>query len=63
MTWLSIRRSAGSDGNVTGSVAAAAAIAGVIGIVYATAIELGVRLITKDERIRSQRSPRPIALW
>jgi PIN domain nuclease of toxin-antitoxin system len=32
-------------------------------LIYATAIEHGVRLITKDRRLRSHRYPRPIALW
>ena len=32
-------------------------------LIYATAIEHGWRLITKDQRIRSHRHPRPIALW
>jgi PIN domain nuclease of toxin-antitoxin system len=32
-------------------------------LIYATAIEHGVRLITKDRRLRGHRYPRPIALW
>jgi PIN domain nuclease of toxin-antitoxin system len=32
-------------------------------LIYATAIERGWRLITKDRRLRSHRHPRPIALW
>ena len=32
-------------------------------LIYATAIEHGLRLITKDERLRSHRHPQPVALW
>ena len=32
-------------------------------LIYATAIEHGCRLITKDERLRSHPHPRPLALW
>ena len=32
-------------------------------LIYATAIERGWRLITKDRRLRSHRHPTPIALW
>jgi PIN domain nuclease of toxin-antitoxin system len=32
-------------------------------LIYATAIENGWRLITKDERLRSHRHPRPVAVW
>lgn len=32
-------------------------------LIYATAIERGWRLITKDRRLRSHPHPRPIALW
>ncbi|HET6683994.1 MAG TPA: PIN domain-containing protein [Gaiella sp.] len=32
-------------------------------LIYATAIERGWRLITKDRRLRSRRHPTPIALW
>ena len=32
-------------------------------LIYATAIENGWRLVTKDARLRSHRHPRPIALW
>jgi PIN domain nuclease of toxin-antitoxin system len=32
-------------------------------LIYATAIELGWRLVTKDRRLRSHRHPRPVALW
>ena len=32
-------------------------------LIYATAIERGWRLITKDRRLRSHRHPRPITVW
>jgi PIN domain nuclease of toxin-antitoxin system len=32
-------------------------------LIYATAIEHGWRLVTKDRRIRAHRHPRPLALW
>jgi PIN domain nuclease of toxin-antitoxin system len=32
-------------------------------LIYATAIELGCRLVTKDSRLRKHRHPRPIAIW
>jgi PIN domain nuclease of toxin-antitoxin system len=32
-------------------------------LIYATAIENGWRLVTKDRRIRAHRHPRPVALW
>lgn len=32
-------------------------------LIYATAIENGWRLITKDERLRSHHHPRPVAVW
>jgi PIN domain nuclease of toxin-antitoxin system len=32
-------------------------------LIYATAIELGMRLVTKDHRLRAHRYPRPLALW
>jgi len=32
-------------------------------LIYATAIEHGWRLVTKDVRLRAHRHPRPIALW
>ena len=32
-------------------------------LIYATAIERGCRLVTKDRRLRSHRHPTPIALW
>lgn len=32
-------------------------------LIYATAIESGCRLITKDRRIRDHRHPQPLALW
>jgi len=32
-------------------------------IIYATAIENGWRLITKDRNLRGHRHPRPITLW
>jgi PIN domain nuclease of toxin-antitoxin system len=32
-------------------------------LIYATAIEHGWRLVTKDTALRSHRHPRPVALW
>ena len=32
-------------------------------MIYATAIEHGLRLVTKDRRIRAHRHPQPVALW
>ena len=32
-------------------------------LIYATAIESGSRLVTKDRRLREHRHPRPVALW
>jgi PIN domain nuclease of toxin-antitoxin system len=32
-------------------------------IIYATAVEQGWQLVTKDERLRRHRHPRPIAVW
>lgn len=32
-------------------------------IIYATAIDHGWRLVTKDRRVRGHRHPRPIAVW
>jgi PIN domain nuclease of toxin-antitoxin system len=32
-------------------------------LIYATAVEHGVRLVTKDRRLRTHRHPRPLALW
>lgn len=32
-------------------------------LIYATAIEHGWRLVTKDERLRAYRHPRPLTLW
>jgi PIN domain nuclease of toxin-antitoxin system len=32
-------------------------------LIYATAIENGWRLITKDRRLRAHRHPQPVALW
>jgi PIN domain nuclease of toxin-antitoxin system len=32
-------------------------------LIYATAIENGWRLITKDRRLRDHRHPQPVALW
>lgn len=32
-------------------------------LIYATAIELGWRLVTKDRRLRAHRHPRPITAW
>lgn len=32
-------------------------------LIYATAIEHGLRLVTKDPRLRAHRHPQPLALW
>jgi PIN domain nuclease of toxin-antitoxin system len=32
-------------------------------LIYATAIERGWRLVTKDRKLRAHRYPRPVALW
>jgi PIN domain nuclease of toxin-antitoxin system len=32
-------------------------------LIYATAVEHGWRLITKDDRLRAHRHPRPLTLW
>jgi PIN domain nuclease of toxin-antitoxin system len=32
-------------------------------LIYATAIEHGLRLVTKDRKLRAHRHPRPVALW
>jgi PIN domain nuclease of toxin-antitoxin system len=32
-------------------------------LIYATAIEHGWRLVTKDRRLRSHRHPRPLTVW
>lgn len=32
-------------------------------LIYATAVEHGWRLVTKDERLRAHRHPRPLTLW
>lgn len=32
-------------------------------LIYATAIERGWRLVTKDARMRAHRHPRPLAVW
>jgi PIN domain nuclease of toxin-antitoxin system len=32
-------------------------------LIYATAVEHGWSLVTKDERLRGHRSPRPITIW
>jgi PIN domain nuclease of toxin-antitoxin system len=32
-------------------------------LIYATAIECGWRLVTKDARLRAHRHPRPLVLW
>ena len=32
-------------------------------IIYATAVELGWRLVTKDRRMRAHKYPRKIAMW
>jgi PIN domain nuclease of toxin-antitoxin system len=32
-------------------------------LIYATAIENGIRLVTKDRRLRTHRHPRAVTLW
>jgi PIN domain nuclease of toxin-antitoxin system len=32
-------------------------------LIYATAVEHGCLLVTKDHRLRSHRHPRPVAVW
>lgn len=32
-------------------------------IIYATAVERGLRLVTKDRRLRGHRHPRPVTVW
>jgi len=32
-------------------------------LIYATAIETGLRLITKDRKLRAHRGPQPVSLW
>jgi len=32
-------------------------------LIYATAIEHGLQLVTKDRRMRAHRHPRAVALW
>lgn len=32
-------------------------------LIYATALETGVQLVTKDQRLRSHPQPRPITVW
>ena len=32
-------------------------------LIYATAIEHGLRLVTKDRKLRNHRHPQPLALW
>jgi PIN domain nuclease of toxin-antitoxin system len=32
-------------------------------LIYATAVERGWRLVTKDQRLRRHRSPRQVAIW
>lgn len=32
-------------------------------LIYATAVEHGWRLVTKDRRLRTHRHPRPVAVW
>jgi PIN domain nuclease of toxin-antitoxin system len=32
-------------------------------LIYATAVERGWRLITKDERLRGHRHPQPVTIW
>ena len=32
-------------------------------LIYATAVEHGLRLVTKDQRLRRHRHPRPLTVW
>ena len=32
-------------------------------LIYATALEAGARLVTKDRRLRDHRHPRPVTIW
>lgn len=32
-------------------------------LIYATAIETGLQLVTRDERLRAHRAPRPMTIW
>jgi PIN domain nuclease of toxin-antitoxin system len=32
-------------------------------LIYATAVEHGLRLVTKDRKLRAHRHPRPLAVW
>ncbi|MFY9614342.1 MAG: PIN domain-containing protein [Candidatus Dormiibacterota bacterium] len=32
-------------------------------LIYATAVEQGARLVTKDGRLRTHRHPRPVTVW
>ena len=32
-------------------------------LIYATAVEHGARLVTKDRRLRDHRHPRPVTVW
>ena len=32
-------------------------------LIYATAVEQGWKLVTKDRRLRDHRSPRPVTVW
>ena len=32
-------------------------------LIYATALETGLRLVTKDRRLRQHRGPRPVTVW
>ncbi len=32
-------------------------------LIYATAVERGWRLVTKDQRLRRHRQPRPVTIW
>ena len=32
-------------------------------LIYATAVERGARLVTKDRRLRAHRHPRPVTVW
>lgn len=32
-------------------------------IIYATAVERGWQVVTKDDRLRKHKSPRPVTIW
>jgi PIN domain nuclease of toxin-antitoxin system len=32
-------------------------------LIYATAVEVGCQLVTKDDRLRRHRHPTPVAVW